>query len=107
MTKDNKPETLDELGISFASFCASQGTPFGSMPEDNERLEQFKASLSAMVAEIIGKPIDIHGRSSIYESKSGTEGVWQRYYDLGTNGRIIEQSERARDKGFAVPRGEA
>lgn len=45
----------------------------------------------AVDKHVIGDPINVHSRSNLYASKPGTEGLEQKWYDLGTNGRVEEQ----------------
>lgn len=61
---------------------------------DNRKETQtiyLKAIKQAVDKHVIGDPINVHSRSNLYASKPGTEGLEQKWYDLGTNGRVEEQ----------------
>lgn len=48
-TPPNPPDELDRILTAFAEYCATQGAPFGSMPNDAGKLAEAKAALQSYV----------------------------------------------------------
>lgn len=89
-----KPSTPTELDKELERIIDTVTTAVLSEGKTGfTRTDTVKALKQAVDKYVIGKPIDVHGRANIYASKPGTEGFEQKWYDLGTNGRVEEQRQ--------------
>ena len=58
-------DKLDEVLTCFAHYCAIQGTPFGSMPNDADKLAEAKEQILKLVEElVIGEDVSQQQRHS-------------------------------------------
>jgi len=100
----NIPETIDEILIVFANKAIDQRADLEMVGRSSktgvEILEDAKAALSAMVAEIIGEYVPMPRYIDVV-----TQSIQERYY-IGVNKSKADARQRAIAKGFDMKGGE-